>query len=214
MFDMLDLGFSERWPWSTLSSGIKRRVVRWKSTYCHVFMGDYRRGMDSIIGFIDHLHTPLGNKGNYSAIANEHTLQVITAPVRSFPVYCVFNSRFLATASNSRDSSASHAQVLFPQPPVQNSCQFSQSQLPYRLQLQDRRISQTRNQHEGRLSPDYTALYPRRQNSSIFGIFPIVFNSYFCFPKIRGRSDARPAFPCLFVLHCLSRNKLCLCLIN
>jgi hypothetical protein len=36
----------------------------------------------------------------------------------------VFNSRSLATASNSGDSSASRNQVLLWQPPVQNSCQF------------------------------------------------------------------------------------------
>jgi hypothetical protein len=38
-----------------------------------------------------------------------------------FPACCDFISRSLATASNSGDFSASHAQVIFSQPPVQNS---------------------------------------------------------------------------------------------
>jgi hypothetical protein len=37
-------------------------------------------------------------------------------PLSHFPACCVFNSRSLTTASNSGDSSASHAQVL-PSPP-------------------------------------------------------------------------------------------------
>jgi hypothetical protein len=37
----------------------------------------------------------------------------------------VFTSLFLATASNSEDSSAYHSQVLFSQPTVQNSCQLT-----------------------------------------------------------------------------------------
>jgi hypothetical protein len=38
--------------------------------------------MDLIIGFIDHLHTPLGIPNNYSAIANRQTLQIITVPAK------------------------------------------------------------------------------------------------------------------------------------
>jgi hypothetical protein len=34
-----------------------------------------RRGTDWVIGFIDTLYTLLGTTGNYSAIANLHTLQ-------------------------------------------------------------------------------------------------------------------------------------------
>jgi hypothetical protein len=65
-------------------------------------------------------------------------LQVITAlslistlykspqlPLSLFPACSVFNSRSLATANNSGDSSASRAQVLLSQPPVQSSCQLS-----------------------------------------------------------------------------------------
>jgi hypothetical protein len=71
-------------------------------------------------GFIDHLH--------------HSELQVITAlslmstrlksphnPKSLFPACCVVIRRSLATASNSGGSSASRAQVLSSQPPVQNS---------------------------------------------------------------------------------------------
>jgi hypothetical protein len=64
------------------------------------------------IGFVDHLHTPLGNTSNYSAIANLHTLQITAAPLNLFLACCVFNSRSLATASNSADSSASRDHVV------------------------------------------------------------------------------------------------------
>jgi hypothetical protein len=37
----------------------------------------------------------------------------------------VFTSRSITTASNNGDSSASHAQILLSQPPVQNSCQLT-----------------------------------------------------------------------------------------
>jgi hypothetical protein len=47
--------------------------------------------------------------------------------------------RFLATASNSGDSSASRAQVLLSQPPAQNSCQLTtnwvQGSLPFHTNL-------------------------------------------------------------------------------
>jgi hypothetical protein len=45
-------------------------------------------------------------------------------PLNLFPTSCLFINRSLATASNSGDSSASLAQVLLLQPPVQNSCQL------------------------------------------------------------------------------------------
>jgi hypothetical protein len=62
-------------------------------------------GLD--IGFIAHLYTQLGTTGNYSATANLHNLQITTEPAKTFPACCVFTSRSLVTASNSRDSSAS-----------------------------------------------------------------------------------------------------------
>jgi hypothetical protein len=36
-------------------------------------------------GFIDHLFTPLGTTRKYNAIRNLNTLQIITAPAKSFP---------------------------------------------------------------------------------------------------------------------------------
>jgi hypothetical protein len=73
----------------------------------------------SDIGFIDRLYTPLATTRNYSATANIHTLQFTTAHAMAFPAY-VFNSRFLVTASNSGDSSASRAEVLPSPSLVQN----------------------------------------------------------------------------------------------
>jgi hypothetical protein len=51
---------------------------------------------------------------------NLHNSQVTTAPAKLFPACRVFTSPSLATASKSGDSSASRAQVLFPQNPVHN----------------------------------------------------------------------------------------------
>jgi hypothetical protein len=69
-------------------------------------------------GFIDHLYTPLGTTSNYSCRWSPHS-QIITAPARSSPACYVFNSRSLATASNSGDSS--RAQILSSQSSLQNS---------------------------------------------------------------------------------------------
>jgi hypothetical protein len=68
------------------------------------------------IGFIDHLYTPLGSTSNYSAIANLHTLQITAA----FFQPAISNSRFIATASNNGDSSASRAHVVTIQPIYRN----------------------------------------------------------------------------------------------
>jgi hypothetical protein len=72
-------------------------------------------------GFIDHLYTPFGTSSNYSATANLHNPQITTASANPFPACCVVIIRSLATASNSRDSSASRAQVFSSQTPVKNS---------------------------------------------------------------------------------------------
>jgi hypothetical protein len=77
-------------------------------------------GFGLVNEFIDHLH--------------DSELQAITAPplistihkspqrsVILFPACVVFTNRSLATSSNIRDSSASRAQVLSSQPPVQRS---------------------------------------------------------------------------------------------
>jgi hypothetical protein len=67
-------------------------------------------GLD--VGFIDHLYIQLGTTSNYSATPDLHTLQITTAHAKTFPACCVFNSRFLVTASNSGDSSSSCAQFI------------------------------------------------------------------------------------------------------
>jgi hypothetical protein len=71
--------------------------------------------------FIDNSQTRHGTSiSNYSAIANLCNSQITTAPAKHFPAYFVFTSRSLATASDNRNSSASRAQVLFSQTPIQN----------------------------------------------------------------------------------------------
>jgi hypothetical protein len=78
-------------------------------------------GFGLVSGFIDHLYIQIRTTSNYSAIPNLHTLQTTTTTAKSFPALCVFTSRSLETASISGDSSASRAQVLPSEPPVQNS---------------------------------------------------------------------------------------------
>jgi hypothetical protein len=90
-------------------------------TYCPDLGVWLKTGYGLVNGFTDHLYTPLRTTSNYSAIANLHTLQFTTAPVKSFKACCVFISRSVATDSNGWNSSASHAQVLSSQPPMQNS---------------------------------------------------------------------------------------------
>jgi hypothetical protein len=83
---------------------------------------DCRRGMDWILDLL----TPLRAASTFSATANLHTLQITTAPAKPLSACCSLTSRSLTTASNGGISSASRVQVLLPQPPVQNSCQFPQ----------------------------------------------------------------------------------------
>jgi hypothetical protein len=71
------------------------------------------------------LLTTLGATSIYSATDDLHTLKTTTALAKPFSAY-VLTSRSLATTSNSGDSPDSRAQVLLSQPPVQNSCQYSQ----------------------------------------------------------------------------------------
>jgi hypothetical protein len=78
-------------------------------------------GFRLVNGFIDHLYTQFGTISNYSTIAYLHNSQITTAPSKPFPACCVFISHSLATASNKGESSASCAQVLSSQPPMQNS---------------------------------------------------------------------------------------------
>jgi hypothetical protein len=87
-----------------------RKVYNKQTVICR---GDYRRGFGMDIGFIDHLHRHVSTS-NYSATANLHNSQITTPPAKHF------QSRSLATASNSGDSSASRAQVPSSQTPIQN----------------------------------------------------------------------------------------------
>jgi hypothetical protein len=54
----------------------------------------YRRDKDSMIGFIDTLYAVRGTTGNYSAIADIHTLQFTVTHALGFSV---FTSRILVT---------------------------------------------------------------------------------------------------------------------
>jgi hypothetical protein len=87
-------------------------------TYCHVYVCETIEGVWTGEWFIDHLYTPLKTTSNYNAIANLHNSQITTAPAKPFPARRVFTSRYLQTASNSGDFSASRAQVLPSQPPL------------------------------------------------------------------------------------------------
>jgi hypothetical protein len=80
-------------------------------------MWPYRRGFGFKNRFTDYLYTRLGTA---IITANLQNSQVTTAPASPFPACWVFTSRFVATASNNGDSSASRAQVLSSQTPVQN----------------------------------------------------------------------------------------------
>jgi hypothetical protein len=77
-------------------------------------------GFGFVSRFIDHLYTPLGTTSNYSAIANLHNLQINASNTKSSTPCTVFTRRFLATASNSGDSSVSRSQFHPLQTPVQN----------------------------------------------------------------------------------------------
>jgi hypothetical protein len=45
-------------------------------------------------GFIDTLYTPLGTTGNYTTIANLHTLQITKAPAKPFSTLLCFHQPF------------------------------------------------------------------------------------------------------------------------
>jgi hypothetical protein len=93
-------------------------MTRWRGDIVKiqcVYVCDYRRGMVFYIGFSDHFYTPLGTTLYKSLIHIDYCPQSVA----------VSTSRFLATASIERDSSASRTQVLLSQPHVQNSCQLT-----------------------------------------------------------------------------------------
>jgi hypothetical protein len=89
-------------------------------SYCDVYEWLQTR-FGLVIRFTDHLlQSRLGTASDYSATADLHNSQITTAPATSFPACCVLTSRSLATAFNSGNFSASHAQVVSSQAPVQN----------------------------------------------------------------------------------------------
>jgi hypothetical protein len=66
-----------------------------------------------------HLYTWLETTSNYSATANLHNSQITTAPDKPFPA-CYLHQPLPGKGSKSGDSSASCAEVLSSQTPVQN----------------------------------------------------------------------------------------------
>jgi hypothetical protein len=89
-------------------------------------MCDYRRGLDWWLDLLT-TYTHDSELRNYSAVANLSNLQITPANTKSSPASSVFAGRFLVTDVNSLVSSASRAEVLPSQTPVQN-CLLSQSQ--------------------------------------------------------------------------------------
>jgi hypothetical protein len=74
--------------------------------------------------FTDHVNTRLVITSNYSATANLHTSQITAANTKCSPARSVFTSRSLVKDGNSKDSSASRAQVL-PVRRVSRNCALS-----------------------------------------------------------------------------------------
>jgi hypothetical protein len=86
--------------------------------YRRTCMSDYRRGLDWMLDLFTTYTTRISTS-NY-VTANLQNSQITTAPAKPFAACCAFSSRSLVTASNSGDPSASRAQVLSSQTPVQN----------------------------------------------------------------------------------------------
>jgi hypothetical protein len=68
--------------------------------------------MDWWMDLLTHLYTPLGTTSNYSAIANLHTLQITTAPVKPFSSLLYLQQLFPSNGFNSGHSSASRFHVV------------------------------------------------------------------------------------------------------
>jgi hypothetical protein len=75
-------------------------------------------------GFIYRLYPRLGAISIYSAIVDLRNSQINTTHAEPFPGCYVFTSRSLATVSNNGVYTASRAQVLSSQLPVQNSTEL------------------------------------------------------------------------------------------
>jgi hypothetical protein len=84
-------------------------------------MCDYRRSLDWCLDLLTTYKHDTLSTSNYSATAISTIQKSPQQTLSLFPAWCAFTSRSLAMASNSGDSSASRAQVLSSQPPLQNS---------------------------------------------------------------------------------------------
>lgn len=106
-------------PCSAYSSRRLRQQIPTK--YCHVW-GVTING----VWFGERIYWPLiHTTRNYKHLQCYHWFPHFTnhykALAKLFPACCVSNSCSLVTASNSKNSSASHTQVISSEPPVQNS---------------------------------------------------------------------------------------------
>jgi hypothetical protein len=85
-----------------------------------------RRDTDWISDLLITYTTVPVTTGDYSFVANLHTLLITTTPAKNFQACFLFTSRSLATAYSRGGSSASRISVLLSETPVQGSCQFLQ----------------------------------------------------------------------------------------
>jgi hypothetical protein len=94
-------------------------MLHWLTIYSRS-MCDYRRGFKLGICIIDHLCTRLELQAITAPPLFSTIQKLPQRPLSLFPVCPIFTNRSLVTTSNSEDSSASRAQVLSSQTPVQN----------------------------------------------------------------------------------------------
>jgi hypothetical protein len=86
------------------------RLPEWEAIVCRNIMlrsmCDCRRGLEWLLHLLT-TYTRFICTSNYSAAINFYNSQTTTATAKSFPACCVFTSRFLVTASNNGNSTAS-----------------------------------------------------------------------------------------------------------
>jgi hypothetical protein len=109
--------------------------IRMSIIYCHDIgvCVNYRRGLDWMIGFIDTLYTPLGTAGNYSAVADLHTLHFTVAYTL---VSSDFTIRILATdisltVTAAHMKSSSHSLIPFLPSLLDQSTAISRDSIPH-----------------------------------------------------------------------------------
>jgi hypothetical protein len=132
------------------------------------------------IGELIYWLTRLGNTSNYSA--NLHTLQITAANTKFPPASSVFTNRYLATASNSVDFSASRAHVVT----LRRISRYSQLTSNYQL----------RNSTDPRRLPSLNFITPRREPCRQHPVSPVVllhsncctrYNIFLVFVKSLGQ---------------------------